>query len=137
MHGDITTGLITGRGLPTSFGYRADAAASLWDVPLILRYRIREAKWTPFAGAGATLRRIGEFTGRWVQVDFFLQPQPSTFEIQPAHSFETAVTLAGGARRQFGHFTFSPEVRFLHWTSGTDVPARNQALLMLTIIAGH
>jgi hypothetical protein len=135
MHRDITTGLTAGHGQPVSFGYRADLAADLWDVPLLLRYRIRESKWMPFAGAGATLRRIGDFTGQGVQVDFYLQPQPATFEITPIHAFETAITLAGGARRRFGHFTLSPEVRFLHWTSATDVPARNQALLMLTVSA--
>ena len=137
MRRDITTGLMAGHGQPVNFGYRADLAANLWDVPLMLRYRVREMKWTPFAGAGATLRHIGDFTGQGVQVDFYLQPQPATFEIAPARSFETAITVGAGARRRFGHFTFSPEVRFLHWTSATDVPARNQALLMLTISVGH
>jgi hypothetical protein len=48
-----------------------------------------------------------------------LEPQPANFEIATVHSFQTVITVGGGARRRFGHFTFSP--------------ARNQALLMLTI----
>ena len=61
---DVTTGLLGDKGSRYYRGYRYDIVANQWDFPLLLKYRVARRRFTPFAGAGATLRHLGEFSGQ-------------------------------------------------------------------------
>ena len=134
LHQDVTTGLILYPGSGNvNFGYREDVAGNQWLFPLLLKYHIRRFPFRPFVEAGATLRHLDTLNGQGVQVDYHLNPNPTTFVIQTSSNPDTAITLGGGVRWRLLDFDLAPEVRFLHWTSPDFQPSRNQAMLMLGI----
>jgi hypothetical protein len=134
FHKDISEGLVVGRGSGfVSFGRRAGVAADAWLFPLLLKYSFASRKLAPFATAGATLRHLGTFNGRGLQLDFFLRPQPQSFHFETGRDLDVAITAGAGVRWSLVFFDISPEIRFLHWTSTYYQPAPNQAMFMLGI----
>ena len=135
LHRDVSQGLTVGRGTGyVNFGEQYGAAANAWLFPFLLRYTFRERRrLAPFVDAGATLRHLGPFDGQGIQMDFYLQPQPVTGHIESAKDLDAAITAGGGVRWRVWMLDIAPEIRFLHWTSPYNQPARNEAMLMLRV----
>jgi len=66
------------------------------------------------------------------QVDFFLQPQRTSFHFESGRELDVAEAVGAGLRWR-GVFDVSPEIRFLHWTSEYCQPVQNQLMLMVGI----
>jgi len=131
FHKDLTQGLTAPHGAPVNFGQRYSASADGWLFPLLLKHTFGRQRIAPFADAGATLRHLGAFDGKGVQLDFFLQPQPTVLHIENDRDLDVAITAGAGVRLRIGAMDIAPEIRFLHWTSQHYQPAQNQAMLML------
>ncbi len=134
FHIDQAQGLTVGRGSGSiDFGHQYSVGANAWQFPLLLRYTRGRGRVAPFVDAGATLRHLGEFTGKGTQVDFYLQSHPAEFRVSSGRDLDAAITAGAGVRWRAGMFDIEPELRFLHWTSPYYQPAQNQAMLMLAI----
>jgi hypothetical protein len=83
--------------------------------------------------AGATLRHLGTFNGHGIQLDFYLHPNPATFETDPGKALDVAITGGAGFRYRVAGFDIVPEVRYLRWTAQYEQPVQDQAMLMLTV----
>ena len=116
-----------------NFGQYFGASGNGWLFPLQLKYTFGKRSLTPFVNAGATLRHLGALDGRGIQVDFYLQGQPASFQIESGRDLDVAETVGAGVRWRARVFDISPEVRFLHWTSAYYQPAQNQAMLMVGV----
>jgi len=131
FHKDLTQGFTAPHGGLVNFGHSYSASAGAWLFPLLLKYTFGRHRITPFVDAGATLRHLGAFDGKGVQLDFYLQPQPTVIHIENDRDLDVAITAGAGVRWRVGPMDVSPEIRFLHWTSQHYQPAQNQAMLML------
>lgn len=131
FHKDFIQGLAVPHGGPVNFGQQYSASANGWLFPLLLKYNFGRRRIVPFADAGATLRHLGPFDGRGVQVDFYLQPQPTSVHIESGRDLDVAITAGAGVRWRLSVIDVAPEVRFLHWTEQNYQPVQNQAMLML------
>ncbi len=74
------------------------ASANTWLFPLLIRYDFMHSRISPFADAGATLRRLGPFDGNGYQLNSFLQPQQETIHIEPNGNPAIAITAGAGVR---------------------------------------
>ncbi len=133
FHKDFTMGLTAPHGGPVNFGQQYGASADAWLFPLLLKYNFGKRRITPFVDAGATLRHLGAFDGRGVQLDFFNQPQPTSIHIDSVHDLDVAITAGVGLRWRMSVIDIAPEIRFLHWTEENYQPVQNQAMLMLSL----
>ena len=134
FHQDISTGLLVPHGGSVSFGTRAGLASDGWLFPLLLKYSPIQRKFSFFGTAGATLRHLGSFDGQGFTLDFSEAPLPAQpFHIETGRDLDAALTFGAGVRFRVTALDFSPEIRFLHWTSAYYQPAQNQAMLMLGI----
>jgi len=131
FHIDLTQGLTAPHGAPVNFGHSYSASADGWLFPLLLKHTFGRQRIAPFADAGATLRHLGAFDGKGVQLDVNLQPQPTVVHIENDRGLDVAITAGAGVRWRIGAVDIAPEIRFLHWTSQHYQPAQNQAMLML------
>ena len=131
FHKDFTQGLTAPHGGPVNFGQQYAASADGWLFPLLLKYNFGGHRITPFVDAGATLRHLGPFEGKGVQLDFLLQPQPLSVHFDSGRDLDVAVTVGAGLRWRISVIDIAPEIRFLHWFSENYQPARNQGMLML------
>ena len=135
FHKDVAHGVavLAGGGV-SNFGQYFGASANGWLFPLLLRYDFGGRRLSPFVDAGPTLRHLGAFNGAGVELNFFLQPLPSSFHIESGRDLDVADTLGAGLRWHAGAFDISPEIRFLHWTSAYYQPVQNRAMLMLSVM---
>jgi hypothetical protein len=131
FHMDLTEGLTAPHGGPVHFGQQYGVSANGWLFPLLLKYTFGRRKFAPFVDAGTTLRHLGSFDGQGIQLDFNLQPQPTSVHIEYDRAVDVAITVGAGLRWRVSVIDIAPEVRFLHWTSQYDQPVQNQAMLML------
>lgn len=131
FHKDFTQGLTAPHGGPVNFGQQYAASADGWLFPLLLKYSFGRRRITPFVDAGATLRHLGAFEGEGIQLDFWLQPQPTSVHFESGRNLDTAVTAGTGLRWRISVIDIAPEIRFLHWSSENYQPVRNQGMLML------
>jgi hypothetical protein len=134
FHQDIAEGLLAPHGGPVTFGRRGGVAASAWLFPLLVKYSPLHRNISPFVTVGSTLRHLEPFEGQGLVIDVFLLPQPQSFHIdsEVGRSVDVSITAGAGVRLRQGFIDISPEIRFIHWTSGFQ-PAQNQALLMIGI----
>ena len=132
FHKDVSQGLAVIHGGSPNFGQYFGASANGWLFPLELKYIFGPRQLSPFINAGATLRHLGPFDGMGTQVDFFLQPQPTSFHFESGRELDVAEAVGAGLRWR-GVFDVSPEIRFLHWTSEYCQPVQNQLMLMVGI----
>ena len=133
FHEDVTQGLTAPRGGQVNFGFRADVAANAWLFPLLLKYNFGHRRFRPFVEAGATLRHLDEFNGQGISRDIYSHAQPATFQFQADRAVYVALTAGAGVRYQRFGIDFSPEIRYLHWTTLASQPVRDQAMFMLGI----
>jgi hypothetical protein len=132
FHKDLTQGLIAHAGY-VNFGQQYSVAANGWLFPFLLKYTIGRHRIAPFVDAGATLRHLGPFDGQGIQLDFYLNPQPTSVHFESGRNLDAAVTVGGGLQWRISVFDVVPEIRFLHWTSTYYQPVQNQAMLMLGV----
>ena len=94
------------------------ARTNIWEIPLLLKYRLQRSGWQPFAVAGLNLRRVGD-----ASVDRIITP---TFPGYPAtretfsysnESLRYGFSLGGGISRRLGFLRVEPEFRYTHWTA--------------------
>jgi len=134
FHKDLAQGLTVGRGSNTvNFGEKYSVAADGWLFPFLLGRTFGRRRMAPFIKAGATLRHLGAFAGRGIELDFNLQPQPVNVHIASGRDLDAAITAGAGLRCRVGALDVAPEIRFLHWTSGYYQPAQNEAMLMVGV----
>lgn len=133
FHRDAISGLTAPHGGPVNFGYVFNTAADAFAFPLLASYSFGHRRTRPFVEAGATLRHLSSYEGGGVQLDIYLHPIPVSFRFDPDKALDVAVTAGAGFRYSAGVVELVPEVRFLHWTSQTQQPVQNQAMVTLTI----
>ncbi|SPF39949.1 hypothetical protein SBA4_2450006 [Candidatus Sulfopaludibacter sp. SbA4] len=133
FHRDLTEGLIAPHGGSVNFGQQYSASADGWAFPLLLKYTFGRRRFAPFVDAGATLRHLGAFDGKGIQLDFHLQPQPISVHIESGRDLDVAITAGAGLRWRVFLTEAAPEIRFLHWTATYYQPVQNQVMIVLSI----
>lgn len=135
-------------GLPWNFGVEFDALyhpyryqvsygggaagitdterANSWEFPILLRYTIPVRRIRPFAEAGIAPRTIsgsinssGYFLNSTGTISNFNGSGPTNW---PA---SVGVVVGGGVRFNVGRLSFSPEVRYTHWTTTPVIDGGN------------
>jgi hypothetical protein len=92
-------------------GQKYRVSADAWLFPFLLKYTLGRRTVAPLGDAGATLRHLGPFDVKGIQLDI-------------------AITAGAGLRWRISVIGITPEIRFLHWTSRYNEPAQNEAMLM-------
>jgi hypothetical protein len=133
FHRDASEGITPLSVGGVNFGYVSSTAANAFLFPLLARYNLGRHRIRPFLEAGSTLRHLDTFHGRGIQLDFYLHPSATVFEVDPGKALDVAVTLGGGFRYRVAMVDLVPEIRYLHWTAQYEQPAQNQAMFMLTV----
>jgi hypothetical protein len=131
FHQDLAHGLIAPHGGNVNFGEKYSVSADGWLFPLLLKYTLGRRRVAPFVDAGATLRHLGPFDGKGIQLDFNLQAQPTSVHLESGRGLDVAITAGAGLKWRVSVIDITPEIRFLHWTSQYYQPVQNQAMLML------
>jgi len=131
FHQDLTRGLTPFHGGIVNFGEKYSVSANGWLFPLLLKYTLGRRRVAPFADAGATLRHLGPFDGKGVQLDYYYQPQPISIHFDSGRNLDVAITAGAGLKWRISVVDITPEIRFLRWTSLYYQPVQNQAMLML------
>lgn len=97
-------------------GLEGDFKGSLWDFPLLAKYKFPGHTFRPYVGSGWTYRRLGDLL----------------------HSFSSGsngFVLAGGVRIDARLLKISPEFRYTHWakkyTNDTFFTKSNQAEILV------
>ena len=134
FHRDYSAGLIAYRGGGVNFGQQYGVSANGWLFPFLLKYTFMRKKLAPFVVAGATLRHLGSFEGKGIQLDFYLQPYPEALDFPSGRDLDAAITAGAGVRWRTRIVDVMPEIRFLRWTSVHNQPAQNQAMLVLGLM---
>lgn len=130
FHIDLAEGLTAPHGGAVNFGQKYSVSADGWLFPFLLKYTFGRRRVAPFADAGATLRHLGPFDGKGIQLDFYLQPQPTSVHIESGRDLDVAITAGAGLRWRISVIDITSEIRFLHWTSQYYQPVQNRAMLM-------
>jgi len=91
----------------------------IWEIPLLLKYRWRARPVTPFAVAGATIRRVKD-----LDIDFISIPTfpgfPGTrlrYSAQSNEPLRYGETFGGGVAWKLGPLRVEPEIRYTYWTA--------------------
>jgi hypothetical protein len=102
------------------------ARVNIWEVPLLLKYRVQRGAWRPFAVAGANLRHVGDLSVDVISKIPVYDPlvgiggnylelrQSLTY---PGDSLRYGISLGGGLSRKLGPLRIEPELRYTHWTA--------------------
>ena len=131
FHMNFIEGFTYPHGGLLNFGQKYSVSANAWLFPLLLNYTFGRRKVAPLIEAGATLRHLDPFNGKGIQLDFYLQPQPTFVRLVSSKDLDVAVTVGAGARWRISLFDVTGKIRFLHWTAQYYQPVQNQAMLML------
>jgi hypothetical protein len=128
---DLAEGLTAPHGGTVNFGQKYSVSADGWLFPFLLKYTFGRRRVALFVAAGATLRHLGPFDGKGIQLNFDLQPQPTAVHIESGRDLDVAITVSAGLRWHTSVIDVTPQIRFLRWTSQYYQPVQNQAMLML------
>src|ERR1035441_8522663 len=88
FHQDLAHGLIAPHGGNVNFGELYGVSANGWLFPCLLKYTLGRRRLAPFADAGATLRHLGAFDGKGIQLDFNSQPQPISVHFESGRNLD-------------------------------------------------
>ena len=97
-------------GTPASW----KTSGSLWQFPLLLKYRILEGPITPFVTAGPSLQLVTNITERFITVT---DPTPVVSHPQPDRRAVAGFTAGAGLGFSLGRLHISPEVRYTRWSA--------------------
>src|SRR5438046_4416979 len=129
---DLAKGLTFPRGGGlVNFGQKYSVSADRWLFPLLVEYTFCKRKAAPFIRAGPTLRHLGSFDGKGIELDFYLQPQPASVHIETSRVLVVAITAGTGLKWRISIIYLTSEIRFLHRTSQYYKPIQNQEMFLL------
>lgn len=103
IHEDFTYSSVK---FQVNFGTRGGTSASAWLFPLLIRYDLKRGRLSPFFDAGITLLRLGTLEGDGYQLDFYLNPQPTSFHIDPGGNSRSRSRRARGSGRDSSRLTY-------------------------------
>jgi hypothetical protein len=111
--------------IPISGGLRtvtnSDTTATSWEIPLLLKWRIKQNRVSPLVGVGLSLRHIGGRTHSYglQQVGVAsVAPFDRTESIRELDNVWTQGIIGStGWSLQTGVFHFSPELRYTRWAN--------------------
>jgi hypothetical protein len=112
----------------------ADVEANIWEVPLLLRYRLPFFSRSWFVQSGATLRRVGDYDVRLTQ--FNASNGAGSVEQQtfsPGTKVEAGFTAGAGYSFRTRYLAIEPEVRYMTAREFTFSPVRNQVDFVLGV----
>jgi hypothetical protein len=112
----------------------SDIEASIWEVPLLLRYRLPFASRNWFVQSGATLRRVGDYDvtlTRFSSVSGqgIVDRQSSS----PRTGTEVGFTAGAGYSFRTRYLAIEPEVRYMRARTFSFSPVRDQVDFVLGI----
>jgi len=119
-----------------AFAYSYRSNTKVWDVPLLLKYRIGSRRYRPFVDAGATFSHQSSdlivsssclSSASVCAASSFATYYGSGVHLITATSGSTGPTAGAGVEFKIGRFRLSPEVRYTHFSNST----RNLATVML------
>lgn len=118
----------------TPFGVRGLISGYDWQFPLLLKYRLRPSSWVrPYVAAGATLRHLGNLTGKGTRLKFNPPPTPEQIDYDPEKDLGVGITGSAGVSFRTGFLRIAPEVRYTHWREEFYQPRQNQLELLVGI----
>ena len=88
---------------------------NLWELPLLLKYKLRRHAVNPFLEAGIVPRTM---TGGITQIsynDFLTLGPPSTSTYPLNHGPSVGFVAGGGVQFNLGHLRLAPQVRYTRW----------------------
>lgn len=88
------------------------ASASSWEFPVLVRYTAKGELFSPFIGAGVSVRHLSGFEN----VSSFLTGTSSSNSSIPS-SNGVGFVIGGGLQFHLGPIHVSPEIRYTHWGS--------------------
>lgn len=106
-----------------SYYVHAAEHANLWEVPILLKYRIPLPAARPFLEAGYAIRVVGGSIST-SNVENLPYPygtgQGETFSTYYSNwSTSHGIVIGGGVQFALGHLRLSPTVRYTRWTDST------------------
>jgi len=121
-------------------GYDIKAAASNWQVPVLLKYEAKLEPIHPFIDTGVVYRRVGGFSESKF-ITTALCPTtgcPPTLSAPTSKANTAGYAVGGGVAFKLLHLRISPEVRFTRWlTEAYTAPfikaGSNQADLLVGV----
>jgi hypothetical protein len=127
LYQHVRTTAISATAFPTGALTFQTTAASPWEIPLLLKHRFGHGRFTPYASAGSTLRRIGDVTYNQWSMPPPGYPASFTHVIYPSgEPVRAGITAAGGVSVRTRFLRFEPELRYTHWTSDHYLPTTEQ-----------
>jgi len=107
-----------------SYYVHADEHANLWEVPILLKYRIPLPAARPFLEAGYAIRVVGgSISNSYVQnlpYPYGYDGSSETYSTYYSNwSTSHGLVVGGGVQFALGHLRLSPTVRYTRWTDST------------------
>jgi hypothetical protein len=87
---------------------------SLWQFPLLLKYRILQGPIAPYITAGPSLQLVTNITESFITI---IDPTPVVSHPQPDRRVIAGFTAGGGLGFSLGRLLISPEVRYTRWAA--------------------
>lgn len=111
-----------GLGPRRSVEYR-DTTATLWEIPMLVKWRMREARVSPVIGGGLALRHVGGKTHAYGVLASSIPTVPLTpFDRMEnirelEKTWTQGLTSTVGMSVQVGFLHFSPDIRYTRWVN--------------------
>jgi hypothetical protein len=90
-------------------------SGSLWQFPVVLKYRIPTPALKLFVEAGASVQIAANIIQRGEVI--ILQPTPFVYHPDPTSRAVPGIVVGGGVDFRLGHFLLSPQMRYTRWIS--------------------
>ena len=119
--------------LHTPFGISGPVSGYDWELPVLLKYKARSRKLSPFAGLGPSFRHVGTLRGTGLRTDFSLQNVPEAITFDPPKDLGIGIAAGAGVTKKLGVLRVSPEIRYTRWTEEFFQPNKNQVELLLGV----
>jgi len=113
-----TVQLQGGARLPNTAAFSTQRNGTLWEFPIVPKYRFLKGDVSPFVGAGPTFRRI-TMDGQNTIIPLTTVPGQPLTSVTPITQtqWEAGLCLAAGIEFRTRAVRLTPEIRYLRWSS--------------------
>ena len=112
-------------GFLPRFEATGNTAANSWEIPLLIRTRIRRRLWEASGGGGPALRILGQFQQQFWETEsafntVILRRRTQSDPPEFRKRVYTGLALAAGTAVRIGHVRVGPELRYTRWLANAN-----------------